>query len=109
LPRGHARLDAFSDVEAGRHEIEGVEHDRRAADRPEEFAPDLAALAVDESAADRLRFAGQDVAKQGEHRADARVPAQHVAREVFAERERAAIEMPLGEGSARIDAIAPER
>jgi hypothetical protein len=109
LPRGQARLDALADVKPGRHEIEGVEHDCRAADRPEKLAPELFPFAVEEGAADRLRFAGQDVAKQSERRTDARMPAQHVAREVVVKRERAAIEIFLGERSARIDGYAPER
>src|SRR4029077_7040255 len=109
LPRRHARLDALADVETARHEIEGVEHDRRAERWAEKLALEFFPFAVEESAADRLRFTGQDVAKQGEHRADARMPAQHVAREVVVKRERLSIEIALDEGSARIDAFAPER
>ncbi len=78
-------------------------------DWAEKLAPELFPFAVEESAADRLRLAGQDVAEQGEHRADARMPAQHVARHVLAEFERAIVEIPLDDGSARIDAFAPER
>src|SRR4029077_7843927 len=85
LPRRHARLDALADVETARHEIEGVEHDRRAERWAEKLALEFFPFAVEEGAADRLRFAGQDVAKQGEHRADARMPAQHAVCHVLAE------------------------
>ena len=86
-----------------------VEHDRRAADRAEELALDLVTIGVEESAGDRRRFAGQDVAEEREHGPDARMPTQNVTGEIVAKLKLATVEITLDQGFARVAGFVPER
>jgi hypothetical protein len=69
---------------------------------------DLPSLMVEECARNGTRLIGLDVAEERNHRADARMPAQDLAREVVSELKPARIEIHVDESGARIDGGAPQ-
>src|ERR1700722_2008442 len=63
---------------------------------------------VEEGSADGARFVGADVAEERQHRANARMPAQHVAGEVGVQIELARGQIALRQRATRISRCAPQ-
>ena len=101
-------LDSLAEVKAPEHVLGGVQLDRGAADGAEKFAVDLLPFSIEKGAADCLQRVRHDIPEQGEHCANARMPAQQLECEVVVEHETATVEILLDRRPAGIDARGPQ-